>query len=92
MVASPTSWARLVRERRWRRPRARVYPTKAKVGVQASAPNQYWHLDVTVVKAKREAREARLAANRERPCEACLRDARASGVPPPQEVEDVQAA
>ena len=50
VFVSPGTWARLIRQRGWRRPRARVYPAKAKVGVQANAPNEYWHLDVTVVK------------------------------------------
>jgi hypothetical protein len=50
VFASPTTWARLIREHGWRRPRTRIYPAKVKVGVQATAPNVYWHLDVTIVK------------------------------------------
>ena len=50
VFASATTWARLIRDRGWRRPRVRVYPAKAKVGIQAARPNEYWHLDVTVVK------------------------------------------
>jgi transposase InsO family protein len=33
-----------------RRPRRRVYPQKPKVGIRASAPNEIWHLDTTVVR------------------------------------------
>lgn len=50
VYASATTWCKLVREHGWRRPRRRLYPDKPKVGVTATAPNQYWHLDVTVIK------------------------------------------
>jgi transposase InsO family protein len=50
VFASATTWCRLARERGWRRPRSRVYPAKPKVGLRAVAPNQYWHVDVTIVK------------------------------------------
>ena len=45
VYASATTWAKLIRERGWRRPRQRVYPAKAKVGVRAEKPNEYWHVD-----------------------------------------------
>jgi len=44
------TWARLVRERGWLRPRRRLYPAKLREGILASRPNEYWHLDVTVIK------------------------------------------
>jgi len=50
VFASASTWARLVRTRGWRRPRTRVYPAKPKVGLRATAPNEYWHLDVTVIR------------------------------------------
>jgi transposase InsO family protein len=50
VVASPSTWSRLVREGGWRRPRWRVYPAKPKVGIRADAPNQLWHIDVTVIR------------------------------------------
>ena len=50
VVASPSTWFRLVRDRRWRRPRRRVYPAKPKVGVRADAPNELWHIDVTIIR------------------------------------------
>jgi putative transposase len=50
VVASPSTWSRLVRECGWRRPRRRVYPAKPKVGIRANAPNELWHIDVTIIK------------------------------------------
>ena len=50
VVASPSTWSRLVRERGWRRPRRRVYPVKPKAGIRADAPNQLWHIDVTIIR------------------------------------------
>ena len=47
---SATTWAKLVRQRGWRRPRYRVYPEKPKTGIRATHPNEYWHIDVTVVR------------------------------------------
>lgn len=50
VFTSASTWCKLVRERGWRRPRRRLYPEKPQVGIRATAPNQYWHLDVTVIK------------------------------------------
>jgi transposase InsO family protein len=50
VFASATTWAKLVRQRGWRRPRRRVYPEKPKTGIQATRPNEYWHSDVTVLR------------------------------------------
>ncbi|MCZ6529540.1 MAG: DDE-type integrase/transposase/recombinase [Chloroflexi bacterium] len=50
VIASPTTWYRLVRESGWRRPRNRIYPAKPKVGIRASAPGELLHLDVTIIK------------------------------------------
>jgi putative transposase len=50
VLASPSTWARLIRERGWLRPRHRVYPAKPKDGIRATKPNEYWHIDVTVIK------------------------------------------
>ena len=50
VFASATTWAKLVRQRGWRRPRRRVYPEKPKVGIRATRPNVLWHVDVTVIK------------------------------------------
>jgi transposase InsO family protein len=50
VFASASTWAKLVREHRWRRPRQRVHPPKPTVGVRASQPNQIWHIDTSVIK------------------------------------------
>jgi transposase InsO family protein len=50
VFASPTTWAKLVHERGWRRPRQRVHPAKPTVGVRAAQPNETWHVEVTLLK------------------------------------------
>jgi transposase InsO family protein len=50
VFASAATWARLVRQRGWRRPRRRIYPAKPKEGVRASRPNEFWHIDVTLIR------------------------------------------
>jgi transposase InsO family protein len=50
IVASPSTWYRLVRNAGWRRPRNRVYPAKPKIGIRARAPGELLHLDVTIIK------------------------------------------
>jgi hypothetical protein len=50
VFASATTWAKLVRDRGWLRPRLRVHPAKTTVGVRATAPNEIWHVDVSVLK------------------------------------------
>ncbi len=50
VFAHPVTWSRLIKERGWRRPRLRVYPIKPKVGVRASRPNEYWHIDASVIR------------------------------------------
>jgi putative transposase len=50
VFASVSTWSKKVRERGWRRPRNRVYPAKPKVGIRATKPNEYWHIDVTVIR------------------------------------------
>ena len=50
VCASATTWRRLVRERGWRRPRARVHPAKPKVGIRAEKPNEIWHIDTTIIR------------------------------------------
>jgi transposase InsO family protein len=43
------SLAKLIRQRGWRRPRRRVYPEKPKTGIRAMYPNEYWHIDATII-------------------------------------------
>jgi len=50
VYVSVTTWARLMRDHGWRRPRTRVHPAKPTLGVRATRPNEYWHIDVTVIK------------------------------------------
>jgi len=50
VIASPSTWYRLVRKAGWRRPRNRVYPAKPKIGIRAGAPGELLHLDVTIIK------------------------------------------
>ena len=50
VIASPSTWYRLVRKAGWRRPRNRVYPAKPKIGIRAMAPGELVHLDVTIIK------------------------------------------
>ncbi len=48
--ASATTWAKLVRERGWRRPRLRLHPPKPALGIRASRPNEIWHIDTSVIR------------------------------------------
>ncbi len=50
VFASPTTWYRLVRLHQWRRPRRRIHPSKPKLGIRASAPNEIWHVDTTLIR------------------------------------------
>jgi hypothetical protein len=38
VLASPSTWYRMVRAEGWRRPRKRVHPAKPKVGIRAKVP------------------------------------------------------
>jgi putative transposase len=37
-------------ERGWRRTRLRLYPAKPKVGLRASRPDVYWHVDASILR------------------------------------------
>jgi putative transposase len=50
VFASASTWYRLVREHRWRRPRQRVHPAAPKVGIRAARPNEVWHMDTTLIR------------------------------------------
>jgi transposase InsO family protein len=49
VFAAPSTWGRLIRERGWTRPQLRVHPATPKRGVRAARPNEFWHIDVTVL-------------------------------------------
>ena len=44
------TWYRTIRKRAWRRPRVRVHPKQPTLGLRASYPGQYLHIDITVIK------------------------------------------
>ena len=44
------TWYRTIKKRGWRRPRFRIHPRSPTVGLRASYPGQYLHIDVTVIK------------------------------------------
>ena len=50
VFASASTWYRLVREHRWRRPRQRVHPATPKVGIRAARPNEIRHIDTSVLR------------------------------------------
>jgi hypothetical protein len=50
LFASPATWGRLIQGRGWLRLRARVHPATPKEGVRATEPNEYSHIDVTVIR------------------------------------------
>lgn len=52
VFASASTWYRLVREHRWRRPRQRVHPAAPKVGIRAARPNEIWHIDTSVLRLR----------------------------------------
>ncbi len=50
VFASASTWRRLIREHKWRRPRLRVHPAKPKVGVRAERADDLWHIDTTILR------------------------------------------
>ena len=50
VFASASTWYRLLRIYKWRRPRKRVHPPKRTVGIRASGPNEIWHVDTTLIR------------------------------------------
>ncbi len=50
LFASASTWYKVIRERGWKRPRRRVHPAKPKQGLRATRPDQYWHIDATVIR------------------------------------------
>jgi transposase InsO family protein len=50
VLASPSTWYRLVKNAGWRRPRIRVHPVKPKIGIRAKAPGELLHQDVTIIR------------------------------------------
>ena len=50
VIAYASTWSRVIRELGLKRNRVRIYPSKPKVGVRASAPGEIWHLDLTILR------------------------------------------
>ena len=50
VIASPSTWSRVIRQLGLKRSRIRIYPAKPKVGIRASAPGQIWHMDLTILR------------------------------------------
>ena len=50
VFAAPATWYKQARSRVWRQPRTRIHPAAPKDGVRASAPDQMWHVDTTLIK------------------------------------------
>jgi len=50
VLASPSTWYRLVKNAGWRRPRNRFNPVKPKIGIRAEDPGKLLHLDVTIIR------------------------------------------
>ncbi len=50
VFASYGTWCRMLRVYGWRRPRKRLYPAKPKVGIRATRPNEWFHIDVTIIR------------------------------------------
>ena len=48
--ASPSTWYHLVRKFGSRRPRLRMHPTKPRVGLRTTRPDEMWHIDTTVIR------------------------------------------
>ena len=50
VLASASSWSRIIREAGLKRSKVRVYPARPKIGIRASAPFQILHIDVTILR------------------------------------------
>ena len=50
IIASSSTWYRLVKNAGWKRPRKRIYLAKPKVGIRARAPGELLDLDVTIIR------------------------------------------
>ena len=50
VFASASTWYRLIHVFGWRRPRKRIHPSKPKIGIRATRPNEIWHVDTTQIR------------------------------------------
>ena len=47
---------KLIRKYGWKRPLKRIHPPKPRIGIRASRPNQYWHIDVSILRLQNNQR------------------------------------
>ncbi len=50
VYACTSTWYRAIQSGNWIRSRKRIYPPKPRVGLRATKPNEYWHIDTTIVR------------------------------------------
>ena len=50
VYACTSTWYRAIQSGDWIRARKRIYPPKPRVGLRATKPNEYWHVDTTIVR------------------------------------------
>ncbi|MFM7973840.1 MAG: transposase, partial [Pirellula sp.] len=48
--ACSSTWYRAIQSGNWVRSRKRIYPPKPRIGLRATKPNEYWHVDTTIVR------------------------------------------
>jgi len=50
LLASPSSWSRIIRDFDLKRSRNKIYPSQRKFGIRATAVNELWHIDLSIIK------------------------------------------
>jgi predicted DNA-binding transcriptional regulator AlpA len=50
VYACSSTWYRAIQSGNWIRSRKRIYPPKPRIGLRATKPNEYWHVDTTIVR------------------------------------------
>ncbi len=50
VYASTSTWYRSIQNGNWIRARKRIYQPKPRVGLRATKPNEYWHVDTTIIR------------------------------------------
>ena len=48
--ACSSTWYRAIQSGNWVRSRKRIYPPKPRIGLRATKPNEYWHVDTTLIR------------------------------------------
>jgi len=50
VYACSSTWYRAIQSGNWIRSRKRIYPPKPRIGLRATKPNEYWHVDTTIIR------------------------------------------